>query len=169
MVKLSTPWGAADSVVQIAPGIVEVSTPSHGGILLDPLFKADGTSWSLGAYGECIAVEVNPKLAASLKSVYAVVDVRCGDFLELQEPDLGTFDKVIMNPPFSKAADIAHINHARRLLRPGGRLVAICANGPRQRAALMDEAEHWEDLPAGTFQAQGTGVNAALVVMGAAA
>lgn len=35
MTKLNTPWGIADSVTEIAPGILSVSTPSHGGIKLD--------------------------------------------------------------------------------------------------------------------------------------
>jgi len=51
------------------------------------------------------------------------------------------------------------------MLNPGGRLVALCANGSRQRAAFMDEAEHWENLPAGSFKKQGTGVNVALIAL----
>lgn len=35
MAKLSTPWGQADQVDTIAPGILCVSTPGHGGIMLD--------------------------------------------------------------------------------------------------------------------------------------
>ena len=50
-------------------------------------------------------------------------------------------------------------------LKPGGKLVALCANGPRQREAFMNEAEHWEDLPAGSFREQGTNVNVALMVL----
>jgi len=38
-----------------------------------------------------------------------------------------------MNPPFENGADIKHIQHAMKMLKPGGRLVAICANGPRQQ------------------------------------
>jgi len=30
----TTPWGYADHVREIAPGIIEYSTPSHGGIYL---------------------------------------------------------------------------------------------------------------------------------------
>jgi hypothetical protein len=33
--KLRTPWGLADQVIEIAPGIRSVSTPSHGGYKLD--------------------------------------------------------------------------------------------------------------------------------------
>ena len=47
--------------------------------------------------------------------------------------ELGTFDRIVMNPPFDHGADIRHIEHARGKLKPGGRLVAICAAGPRQR------------------------------------
>jgi hypothetical protein len=49
------------------------------------------------------------------------------------------------------------------MLRPGGKLVAICANGPRQQAALQPEADAWIELDAGTFA--GTNVRAAIVVM----
>lgn len=31
-----TPWGPADSVQTLAPGIISYSTPSHGGIELSP-------------------------------------------------------------------------------------------------------------------------------------
>src|SRR4051794_285291 len=77
--------------------------------------------------------------------------------------ELGKFDRIVMNPPFDHGSDIEHIRHAMKYLKPGGRLVAICANGPRQREAFTDESEHWEDLPANTFA--GTGVSAALFVM----
>ena len=70
-----------------------------------------------------------------------------------------------MNPPFDHGADIKHIERARGWLKPGGRLVAICANGPRQRAALQPEAEHWEDNGRGRFE--GTDVDTAIVVLGA--
>jgi protein-L-isoaspartate O-methyltransferase len=113
-------------------------------------------------------VEINPTLVAGLKEMAdrrELADCRCGDFLEMNG-ELGTFDRIVMNPPFADAADIRHILHARAKLKPGGRLVAICANGPRQRAALGPIADAWIDLPAGSFKESGTGVNAAIVVMG---
>lgn len=69
-----------------------------------------------------------------------------------------------MNPPFKNGEDIKHIQHARHLLKPGGRLVAVCANGPRQQEQLQPEAEAWIDLPPGTFAEQGTNVNTAIVI-----
>ena len=74
-----------------------------------------------------------------------------------------------MNPPFANAEDIKHIRHALHMLKPGGRLVAICANGPRQQEALrplVDESGgEWEDLPAGTFRESGTNVSTALITI----
>lgn len=92
-------------------------------------------------------------------------DIQHADFLDTTLEEMGTFGVVVMNPPFSKGADIKHIEHALTMLKPGGRLVAICANGPRQRAAFMDRATHWEELPAGTFKAAGTMVNTALFMI----
>jgi 16S rRNA G1207 methylase RsmC len=89
------------------------------------------------------------------------IDATCQDFLTVSPP--GTFDAVIMNPPFKDGADIKHILHAREFLKPGGRLVAICAGGPRQVDKLKPLCESWEELPEGTFD--GTGVRAVLLTM----
>lgn len=90
------------------------------------------------------------------------------DFLSCDAARLGgLFDGVVMNPPFKMGTDVKHIQHARRMLKPGGRLVALCANGPKQRAAFKDSAEHWEDLPHGAFKSEGTNVAAAIVVLSA--
>lgn len=135
----------------IQPGH-KVLEPSAGtGVLLEAARAAGGVT---------TAVEIDYRLADRLRASFD--DVRQADFLQCNG-DLGTFDRIIMNPPFENGADIKHIQHARGMLREGGRLVAICANGPRQREQLMPEASSWEDLPAGTFEAQGTSVNVALV------
>lgn len=115
------------------------------------------------------AVELNTRLAGILKSVTNTADhVHEGDFLELA-PDLGKFDRVLMNPPFKNAEDIKHIMQALTMLKPGGRLVAICANGPRQSDALRpvveDRGGTWEALPVDTFRESGTGVNTVLLVI----
>jgi 16S rRNA G1207 methylase RsmC len=73
----------------------------------------------------------------------------------------------MMNPPFERGADIKDIKHALAFLKPGGRLVAICANGPRQVEELQPLATHWEELPAGSFATCGTQVNTALLVIDA--
>jgi hypothetical protein len=91
-----------------------------------------------------------------------------GDFLAMDAARLGgRFDSVIMNPPFKNGADVRHVLHARALLAPGGRLVAIVADGPRQRDRLRPLASAWIDLPAGSFKGEGTAVETAIVVIDA--
>lgn len=120
-----------------------------------------------------VAIEINPTLVTGLRAKCgSYLDVRCADFLE-QPPDLlGTFDRVLMNPPFS--AEVAHVRHAFGFLKPGGRLVAIMSEGPFFRSYRADvEFRAWldeiggtsEPLPADTFRESGTGVNTRLVVI----
>jgi phospholipid N-methyltransferase len=142
----------------------EVLEPSAGtGVLLGAL----GGRWHAQG-GRAVAVEINAGLCNRLRDEFPLTDVRCADFLACNG-DLGKFDRIVMNPPFTNGADIRHIQHARQFLKPGGRLVALCADGPRQREALQAMAEdsggYYEPLPAGTFAAQGTGVNVALLVV----
>lgn len=119
--------------------------------------------------GELVAVEINPRLCSLLRQEFPIMTILPNDFLELKPEQIGFFDKILMNPPFENASDIKHIKHALTFLKDGGRLVAICANGPRQREKLMPLAENsggfWEDLPRGTFSNAGTEVNTALLVI----
>jgi protein-L-isoaspartate O-methyltransferase len=112
---------------------------------------------------EVHAVEINSTLAHGLEKLLGD-DVVCADFLQCNG-NLGKFDRILMNPPFENGSDIKHIKHAAGFLNPGGRLVAICGNGPRQRAELMPLADTWEDLPEGSFKSQGTNVNTAMLVI----
>jgi hypothetical protein len=105
-------------------------------------------------------------LAAALEQSGLASTVKCTDFLQCIG-DLGQFVRILMNPPFANGRDIEHIRHAATMLKPCGRLVAICANGPRQndqlRPWVAQRAGHWEPLPADTFAASGTCVNAVLI------
>lgn len=153
-----TPADLAARVVELAdihPGH-EILEPSAGtGSLIRAIQEKDEDA-------DITAVEINGQLYARISGM--VHKSRCMDFLECNG-ELGTFDRVIMNPPFTNGADIKHIEHALTKLKPGGRLVAICANGPRQKEKLQPLAAEWIDLPAGSFQEAGTNVNAAIVVI----
>lgn len=92
--------------------------------------------------------------------------VFAGDFLEIDPADIGgTFDLVIMNPPFKQGRDIKHILHARAMLRPGGLLVSLCYAGARQSGFLKPLADTWEMLPDGTFSEEGTKADVALLTI----
>lgn len=47
------------------------------------------------------------------------------DFLTLTKDDLGVFDAIIANPPFTKDQDIDHVRHMFNFLEPGGSLSVI--------------------------------------------
>jgi predicted RNA methylase len=93
---------------------------------------------------QVVAVEVNSALAARLACSGLAGTVRCADFLQCSADveDLGLFDAVLMNPPFAQGADIEHITHALKMLKPGGRLVALCANGPVRTPAFARWSRH---------------------------
>jgi len=153
-----TPEGLARRVVKLAD--IE---PRHR--VLEP---SAGTGAILREipWGYLSAVEINHQLAELLCDSFGNrVSVTCADFLALTTEAFGRFDRIVMNPPFGGAADIKHIQHAATFLAPGGRLVAICANGPRQSATLRAIAREYIELPPGSFEASGTSVNSALVVI----
>lgn len=155
---------------ELAKRMADILDIQVGHRVLEP---SAGTGRLLGAIGgkmfgsdvnneQIVAVEINPTLARKLVTEFPLTSVRCKDFLECKG-DLGLFDRILMNPPFENASDIKHIKHALGFLKPGGTMVAICANGPRQDRELRPLADEWEDLPPGTFASEGTGVNTALL------
>jgi hypothetical protein len=83
------------------------------------------------------------------------------------------YDKIVMNPPFSRQQDIDHVLHAWKLLKPGGRLVSVMSGGTeyRQNKKALAFQELWnvygyiEPLPPGSFEESGTGVNTVLVIL----
>lgn len=95
-----------------------------------------------------------------------------GDFLQVTPEQIAQVDRVLMNPPFAKQADIDHVVHALKFLKPGGRLVSVMGAGIRFRQTKKAHALRlWvekaggtiTDLPAGSFKASGTDVNAVVV------
>ncbi|MCK5606450.1 DUF3560 domain-containing protein [Candidatus Pacearchaeota archaeon] len=149
----------------LAAKIVDYANIIPGDTILEP---SAGTGALVKAMNEAnsggtvTTIEINQALSDALQPLSD--NNICDDFLNCNG-NLDKFDKIIMNPPFINGADIKHINHALQYLKPGGVLVAICANGPRQQKAFKDTADHWEDLPAGTFKNAGTNVNTALMVI----
>ncbi len=106
----------------------------------------------------------------------ALSPARCSgqicDFFELNHDP--SYDVVLMNPPFSKRQDIAHVRRAFGFVRPGGRLVSVMsagvvfrqdALGVQFREWLRDHDSMIDNLPSGSFKASGTSVNAVVVVI----
>lgn len=152
--------------LDLAARMVELADIKAGQRVLEPSAGTGALVVAIresGADVDLTMIEINGQLCDALTQRFGGKIIR-GDFLQFVTADLGgKFDRVIANPPFApQAADVAHILAARALLKPGGRVVAICANGPRQNAALKALATSWEELPEGTFANQGTNVRTVL-------
>ena len=167
-----TPANIAARMVELAeiePG-QQVLEPSAGtGVLCRAILTAEPTA-------RVFAVELNHQLCEILSKTIIQRDdaamgicknVLQGDFL--QSDGLGSFERIVMNPPFANGDDIRHITHALRCLTPGGRLVALCANGPRQNNQLRPLIEAkgglWEELPPDSFSQAGTNVRTVLLAV----
>lgn len=61
------------------------------------------------------------------------------------------FDRVVMNPPFADGRARLHLEAAARLVRPGGRLVAILPASMRDKPQLPGFSEQWSQTYAGEF------------------
>lgn len=164
----------------LAARMVDLAGLCEGDRILEPSAGTGRIVQALRDTGKCmhiVAVEVNGDLSDALHRTYQAkpaevpqeVEVITADFLAVKS--VGVFDAIVMNPPFENGSDVKHITHALTMLKPGGRLVALCANGPHQNAVLRPLVEarggEWEDLPADTFKAEGTSVRTALIAVGA--
>lgn len=123
-----------------------------------------------GATVDC--VELMEANFTALRQDARLGDVRHADFLE-QNP-CAIYDSVVMNPPFAKQADIRHVEHAIKFVKPGGRLVSVMSAGvkfrdnklAREFRDFIDEhGGEIEDLPEGSFKSSGTMVRSVIVTI----
>ncbi len=158
-----TPADLADRLAGLLPTVGRTLEPSAGLGRLYTAIRKRSTD------NEVVLVDLS---AECCRELYRMTEgdekarIVQGDFLEMDAKRLGgLFDSIIANPPFKQGADIKHVFRMLSLLAPGGTLVSLCANGPRQRVALQPLASQWIELPAGTFREEGTRVDVAIVVI----
>lgn len=167
-------FGQFYSPPAVADAVIAAADLEEGLVVLEPS-AGRGALAARAYFADCEVdcIEIDPRSAQILCSMpyRKVVE---GDFLE-QEP-WPVYDRVVMNPPFAKGADIRHVMHAAKFLKPGGRLVAVMGGGVADR---QDKAAHGfrtfvearggsiAPLPLASFAEAGTKVNAFLVVFDA--
>lgn len=87
-------------------------------------------------------------------------DVFIRDFLSVLPADLDKepYERIVMNPPFTRNQDIAHVLHALNWLAPGGILTAIMLNNQTRKGFEKIEAYDpgIEDVPRAAFKEAGT-------------
>ena len=163
-----TPTDVVNRVMELAdirPGMKTLEPNAGMGHMAEKLQQAAGK-----AYVDL--VEMSGQLVDYLTT--AGHSVKQSDFLKFGETD--TYERIVMNPPFSKDQDIDHVMHAYDLLKPGGKLTAIMSNmaglrsNSKNRAfsEWLDEVgAHVEDVEAGAFKSSfnPTSVNTKIVVI----
>ncbi|WP_428383750.1 methyltransferase [Nevskia ramosa] len=157
-----TPAALAARIVEmagIAPGMLALE-PSAGEGALARVMVAAGASVRV--------VEYDIVRVAKLMMEFGKANVVAADFLTLAPEKI--FDRVVMNPPFAKRADIHHVRHALKFLKPGGSLVAIMSAGIAFREDQLSrdfraQCSTIESLPDQSFQESGTSVNTCVVTI----
>lgn len=125
-----------------------------------------------GAEVDCYEIQQGNAAILALSAPHDLGRTRVADFLTVApEP---VYDRVVMNPPFLKQADIKHVMHAHQFLKPGGLLVSVMAAGITFRtdartaafnAFLQERGGHVEELPENSFKASGTGVHTVIITI----
>lgn len=126
-----------------------------------------------------IAIDIDAANCEFLREQGDCTLIICTDFLAADADEYGDVDAVLMNPPFSRNADIAHVTRAyEQWLAPGGILVAIMSSHwtfaedapSRAFRSLMEVVGgEYQRLPSGSFKAEGTGVETVIVTLRKAA
>ena len=141
--------------------------PSVGeGALAVALIKAAAGQVALTACDtDEVALKVaEPAIVAAYKAEGVkspTYQIHTHDFLLVSAHDSVRYDFIVMNPPFTGGADMAHVTHAWKLLAEGGVLVALTS--PAWKTANTKAAIAFrdfvlihntlvEDIPAKTFE-----------------
>lgn len=171
-----TPADIASRMVDEAylkPGL-RILEPSCGDGRIIRAIAAAFPGWPADVAMKLQGFELDMKTVDKLRQEITcpAIHIVRADFLNMDAKRYGLFDRVLMNPPFNDGADVKHLEHALTFLKPGGVLVAICATGPKQAAFHQWLETHpdtdtcwWQDLPEGTFKAEGTNVRTAMMMV----
>jgi predicted RNA methylase len=153
---------------ELAAELVDTAMFDHGpsSPILEPSCGKGNIVQAMIDYGctNIHAIDIRQECCDKVRPL--INSARCADFLELKPKPM--YRAIVMNPPFSKGQDIAHVRHAYDFLLTGGSLVAIMSPGFTFRGdgkfkafAEWVKSVHgsWRDNPEGSFTASGTNVN----------
>lgn len=157
--------------MELVKRVIDMADIQPGMTVLEPSAGTGAiAAFALAKDAEVYAVEIDNHRQMALQG-FPGLRVFHGDFMEYI-PAV-KFDRVVMNPPFAKRADILHVMRARAMLKPDGRLVAIMSGGIEFRedwltVGFRKLCDSIERLPDDSFKASGTSVRTVVVTMGGA-
>ena len=121
--------------------LVELADLRPGMEVLEPSAGRGAIASAVAATGAVVdCIERDPEHAEALQDAGAARTLTVKDFLAV--PPTPVYDRVVMNPPFTKGADVQHASHALRFLKPDGLLVAV-----------MSQATTWQSGDYAKFRA----------------
>lgn len=157
--------------------LMELADITHGMQVLEPSAGRGAIAIACAEQGADVdCVELMEANYNALCADDRIKRVRRGCFLE--QGAIEAYDRICMNPPFAKQADIKHVTHALKFLKPGGKLVSVMSAsvGFREnsltnnfRGLIEERGGSIESLPDGAFKESGTMVRTVIVVIPAAA
>jgi type I restriction-modification system DNA methylase subunit len=151
----------------IAKMMVEMAEITDGDYILEPSAGQGAILDELPAGNLILSIELNAENAKILR--LKGYDALEQDFLQFNEMK---FDRIVMNPPFSRKQDIDHIIHAYELLKDGGVLVSVVSEGPffrenkksvEFRKILENNNAEIIDIDQGSFKESGTMVKTRII------
>lgn len=153
----------------VADRVIELADIKAGMTVLEPEAGRGALADVVPKDVELTCVELDPAHVPVLRE--KGYDTLNTDFLTTSTAS--KFDRIVMNPPFTKQQDIDHVLHAYEMLNDDGRLVAIMSPGftfrenkkSRSFRDLVNLCGSWEELPAGAFKESGTMVRTVIVVL----
>lgn len=155
--------------------LLELAEIKPGMNVLEPSAGQGAIAWACaeaGAIVDCYEIQQGNAFHCAMEAPVELGRTVTADFLTIDPMPI--YDRVVMNPPFMKQADIKHVTHAHKFLKPGGLLVAVMAAGVAFRTdartkdflALVERYHgRIEPLPENSFKASGTGVNTVIAVI----
>jgi hypothetical protein len=143
----------------LADRLAGLLDPKPGSRILEPSAGLGRLLDGLKFYepAEVVAVEMAADCARELFTQdRSGVVIKQRDFLTVTPEEIGQFEAVIMNPPFTMRSDIRHILHAIQFVKPGGKLAGICMAGRHREEQIRPLCDRWLPLGPGTFKESGT-------------
>lgn len=163
-------FGQFDSPEAVVGRVIALACIEPGMAVLEPSAGIGNIAKAAERAGGVVtAIEVDAKRCAMLSGVPKLT-AHNHDFL--QSTPSRHFDRVVMNPPFAKQADIQHVLHAAKFLKQGGRLVSVMSAAvmfrenrlaTEFRAFVDAHGGSFERLPDRAFEESGTSVNTCIV------
>ncbi|MFG3403757.1 class I SAM-dependent methyltransferase [Streptomyces sp. NPDC048142] len=152
--------------------LIALAALEPGMTVLEPSAGSGAIATAAAARGAIVdCIEQDPGYATALSDTHVARRVLVADFLTV--PVEPRFHRVLMNPPFTRGTDMAHVVHVLRFLKPNGLLVSVMSwtvteqtDGTMAFRKLVEQrGGRVEALPARAFARAGTAIDTVLVAI----